>query len=186
MFKNPLPFAIAINDTDVLEDTMNIYKGVLLLGITALIFSNAVLADGTEMLGNPEDSPPPPLPGPAITIAPGTGTVIGGAGLINSPGTITVKVPGGATVKQVLLYWEGFMTTNAAGDDTITVSRGSITTTVTGTLIGGPTRFFGNAYASTFRADITSTGLVGPGTMRPATIPSPFPEAASQLPSREH
>ena len=134
---------------------MNIYKGVLLLGITALIFSNAVLADGTEILG---------LGPPSIFIESGTGTAIGGAGLISSPGTITVKVPGGATIKQVLLYWEGFMRTSDDGDDTITVSRGSITEIIAGTLIGGSTKFFGGAYASTFRADITTTGLVGPGT----------------------
>jgi len=152
MFINPLPFAIAIHDTDVLEDTMNIYKGVLLLGITALIFSNAVLADGTEALGSP-----------GISIESGTGVTIAGTGLLSSPGKITIKVPGGASVKQALLYWEGFMTSNVPGDNTISVSRGSISADITGTLIGGPTRFFSNAHASVFRADITSTGLVGPG-----------------------
>ena len=61
--------------------------------------------------------------------------------------------PVGATVEQVLLYLEGQNRT-AGGDDTIDVNG----TVVTGTLIGGPTRFFGNAFSSTYRADITDKG----------------------------
>jgi hypothetical protein len=87
-----------------------------------------VWADGTETLGPP-----------SIGIAAGSGTVAAGVGLASGTGTITIDVPG--TVKQALLYWEGFMNTNTAGPATLTVNG----TTVTGTLIGGPAFFFNGA-----------------------------------------
>src|SRR5688572_26625434 len=91
-------------------------SSLALLGIVALV------ADGTEQLG------------PAsIPIAAGTGMVSAGTGMNVQPSQITVEVPEGATVNQVVLYWEGFMAEDVAGDDTIVVSGNS----VTGALIGG-------------------------------------------------
>jgi hypothetical protein len=117
-------------------------SSLALLGIVALV------ADGTEQLG------------PAsIPIAAGTGMVSAGTGMNVQPSQITVEVPEGATVNQVVLYWEGFMAEDVAGDDTIVVSGNS----VTGALIGGPAYFFDGAYASAFRADITNLGLVEAG-----------------------
>jgi hypothetical protein len=84
--------------------------------------------------------------------------------MLAQPGNLTVDVPAGASVEQVLLYWEGFMSTNVAGDDTLLVSSGGSSSAVTGSLIGGPTYFFNSAYASTFRADITFLGMVADGT----------------------
>ena len=107
-----------------------------------------IFANGSESLGPPD-----------IAIAGGTGVASAGTGMKSQPGTMTVEVPAGATVNQALLYWEGFMSTWAVGDDTIVVNG----VEVTGTLIGGPTFFFDGAYASTFRADITDLGLVGAG-----------------------
>jgi hypothetical protein len=108
--------------------------------------------DGTETLGDP-----------SIFIAQGTGMVGAGVGLrdegTGQPGTINIDVPAGATVLQVLLYWEGHNPT-AAGDPAITVDGNP----VTGTLIGGPTYFFTDAYSSTYRADITSLGLISAGS----------------------
>lgn len=111
-------------------------------------------ADGTEALG-------PPI---GLTIQPGSGLVAAGVGLSQAqPGTLNVNVPAAATVKQVLLYWEGQSLAPAPGDDTIVVNGNS----VTGSLIGGPTFFFsnlfGNVQSSSFRADITALGLVAPG-----------------------
>ena len=111
-----------------------------------MLGSASVWADGTETLGPP-----------GITIAPGTGVVAGGTGMVTQPGSISVNVPG--NVVQVLLYWEGQMATNVPGDDTIDVDGNN----VTGTLIGGQTFFFSGAYSSAFRADITGLGLVAPG-----------------------
>jgi hypothetical protein len=112
-----------------------------------------VSSDGSESLG------------PAsVTLAAGTGIASGGTGMMSQPGVINVDVPDGAVVKQVLLYWEGFMATNVAGDDTISISNGGPSTSVTGTLVGGPTLFFSGAYASVFRADITSLGMVAAGS----------------------
>ena len=126
----------------------------VLAGITGLLLlvvpTGEVLADGTETLGPP-----------SISISQGTDVVAAGVGLAESqPGDIVITVPAGAAVTQVLLYWEGFMATDVPGDDTITVNGNS----VTGTLIGGQAFFFSGAYSSAFRADITSLGLVGPGT----------------------
>jgi len=125
----------------------------LILGLVALGSIEQVRADGTETLGVP-----------SIAIASGTGVAVGGTGMISQPGTINVDVPMGATVKQVLLYWEGFMADSSPADSTILVSKGAIPATeVAGTLIGGATFFFSPAWASTFRADITSLGLVTAG-----------------------
>jgi hypothetical protein len=63
-------------------------------------------------------------------------------------------------VKQVLLYWEGQMLTNVAGDNTARLNGSAV---VTGALIGGPAFFFRNAYSSAFRADITNLNLIQPG-----------------------
>ena len=123
----------------------------LLAGCLLMVVGTA-LADGTETLGPP-----------SIAISSGTGLYADGTGMISQPGNITLDVPAGATVNQVLLYWEGFMATNTAGDDTVTISNGGPGQSVTGTLIGGPTFFFSGAYASTFRADITGLGLIADG-----------------------
>lgn len=130
--------------------------GVLVL---FLIFGTSVnvYADGTETLG-------PPL---GINIANGSGIAAGGTGMVTQPGTITVNVPAGVIVKQVLLYWDGQSIGPVPGDDSISVNSIG----VTGDLIGGPAFFFDTTYSgslihvwsSSFRADITSLNLVTPG-----------------------
>lgn len=124
------------------------------VGGCLVLAASASLANGTETLGAPN-----------IAISSGTGISANGTGMVSQPGSFTVEVPVSATVNQVLLYWEGFMATNTAGDNSVTVSsNGGAGVGVTGTLIGGPTFFFTGAYASTFRADITNLGLVSDGT----------------------
>ncbi len=122
---------------------------VLVAGALLAASATAVFADGTEILGPP-----------SISIASGTGVASAGTGMLAQPATLTVEVPAGANVTQVLLYWEGFQALSEPGDDTITVNGNG----VTGLLIGGPTFFFPGAYASAFRADISGLGLVGAGT----------------------
>lgn len=128
--------------------TLVIFAGFVLFSIP----TGDALADGTETLGPP-----------SIPIATGTDLIAAGTGLLAQPGTITLDVPPGAVIKQVLLYWEGFMATNLVGDDTVTISNGVDTEVVTGTLIGGQVFFFSGAYSSAFRADITGLGLIGSG-----------------------
>jgi LPXTG-motif cell wall-anchored protein len=129
----------------------------VVLAIAAAVVGVAVGqagADGTETLGPP-----------SIALAPGTGFVLGGVGARVQPASLTVSVPSGVSVVQVLAYWEGHHSAADAGaDDTILLNGVS----VSGTRIGGPT-FIGTVpdegdfYTSTFRADITSLGLVSPG-----------------------
>lgn len=126
---------------------------ISLLAGGLMLAAGSAWSDGTETLGPP-----------SLTVASGTGVYANGTGMLNQPGNITLEVPAGATVKQVLLYWEGFMATDAPGDNTVTVAAaGGPGVAVVGTLIGGPTLFFNGAYASTFRADITGLGLVSAG-----------------------
>lgn len=115
--------------------------------------AGAVLADGSEILGPP-----------SISISAGTGLAAKGTGLVSQPGSITVDVPVGASINQVLLYWEGFMLGSTPADDTVTVSAGGPGVAVTGTLIGGPTLGSSGYSASTYRADITSLDLVTDGS----------------------
>ena len=125
------------------------------LPLAAVLLSAGLVslgADGSETLGPP-----------SIAISPGTGVVTAGTGMNAQPGIISLEVPAGATINQVLLYWEGFTASNSPGDDTIMVSTGGPATEVTGSLIGGPTFFFGGAWASSFRADVTHLGLVAAG-----------------------
>ncbi len=127
------------------------FMAVVLL---AAMGTQIVTGDGTEQLGTP-----------GIGIADGTDVIAAGTGTLNVPSDINLTVPAGASVEQVLLYWEGQHID--AGDDTISVDGNS----VTGTLIGGPTAFFEvstpsgrrDVHSSTYRADITGLGLVGTG-----------------------
>jgi len=125
----------------------------LVFGLAAaMLLSPTLRADGTEALGSPL----------GLTIAEGTGFVQAGTGLHDQPGSIVVDVPGGAKVKQVLLYWE-HQHLEGQADDTVRVNGQE----VKGALIGGPKLFFkftdGSHYISSFRKDITSLGLVKPG-----------------------
>jgi hypothetical protein len=128
---------------------------VALIGTASIVGAGLAGADGTETLG-------PPV---GVTVATGTGVSVAGVGLgghtgvANQPGTFTVSVPAGATVKQVLLYWEGHVHQGSTPDNTVTLNG----TSVTGSLIGGPTFFFDDVHAAGFRADVTGLGLVGAG-----------------------
>lgn len=117
------------------------------------LFAGSAAANGTETLGPP-----------SVGLAPATGLVVAGAGMHafpNDPRPLSVNVPEDATVKQVLLYWEGNITQGAGfADDSITVNG----TPVTGDLIGGPTNAFLAQAFSVYRADISSLNVVGPGT----------------------
>jgi hypothetical protein len=109
-------------------------------------------ADGTEMLGTP-----------TIPIEEGTGIVAAGIGLADAqPGDITVVVPAGADVKQVILYWEG--TNRQSGDFTLTDTIDVNGSAVTGDYIGGNTQFSAQEWTVTYRQDITGLGLVAPGS----------------------
>ncbi len=132
--------------------------------------TTTVLANGTEQLGDRD-----------IPIASGSGFVCAGTGLggpilglVNSatalqgsvPGTIDIDVPAGASIQQVLLYWQGTQSTSrgAGRMDTITLNPGG---QVTGQRIGGPILFFTipiDGWASSYRADITGLNIIQPGS----------------------
>ena len=137
--------------------------GAGLVGLAALLaivwWAGPAGADGTETLGPP-----------SITLADGDDFVGAGVGLFGTepggpdPGgsrPVSLTVPVGATVQQVLVYWEGQSSTAGAATDTILVNG----TAVTGQLIGGPTDFGrqGPVITQTYRADVTSLGVLAPG-----------------------
>jgi len=127
------------------EKTRVLVAALMVFGLV----SATAMADGTEALGPP-----------SIGIASGSGIVAAGIGLETLPGNLTIDVPIGATVKQALIYWSGECFSGGE-DDTIEID-GDV---VTGTLIGGPTKFYvyeGNEiWAASYRADIT--GRISPG-----------------------
>ena len=130
------------------------------LGILTIALTAPLLADGTETLGTP-----------SIAIEPGTDIIIAGVGLINGqPGIIDFDVPAGVTIKQAILYWEGFDTTETGQGDTddIIVDNGGGPQGVTGTRIGGPTLFFTSpvdGWTSTYRYDATALVSNGPNAI---------------------
>ena len=110
-------------------------------------------ADGTETLGQP-----------SVPVASGTGVAVAGVGLFSQPASFSIEIPGDATVRQALLYYEaGHRTGDASGNapDQSVVVNG---TTVVASRIGGPTEFYGDVLTATHRADVTALALVGPGT----------------------
>ena len=115
----------------------------------------AALADGTEILE----------PTSAI-LADGSRIVGAGVGLsMAQPGDISIDIPAGASVEQVLLYWDGADRDYSddapiigTTEDTIQVSGND----VTGKFIGGRT-FSPATQLFTFRADITALQLLAPG-----------------------
>ncbi len=134
--------------------------GVLLISA----FSGSLHADGTETLG--------PVP---FALAKGTRIVGEGVGMLSQPATITFDVPVGATVEQVLLYWNGFDSARTGMPSNSLILNG--TTVVPGDLIGGPTLFFGSSHSYTYRADITGLGLIAPGTNSVVVSGKDFDEA---------
>jgi hypothetical protein len=137
---------------------------VAVVSCMALLGAGMAAAEGTEVLGPPQ-----------VTVAAGTDVAVegvglggvttsnGGTGQPNQPGTFALSIPEGATVKQVLLYWEGhgyYADANDPGpDDTVTLNG----VAVAGTLIGGPTKFFGPVHGAAFRSDVTGLDAVRPG-----------------------
>jgi hypothetical protein len=124
--------------------------------IAALVAAPAALADGTETLGPP-----------SIALSAGQDVLLAGVGTKEQPGTaaqISFQVPAGASVKQVLAYWNGQYTWPGhgpfdGGDAAIELGGKA----VTGTLIGGPSNPFLREQFETYRADVTALGLVSPG-----------------------
>ena len=155
--------------------------------IVATWAAPGALGDGDDF------SIPPGLGTPSITIEDGSGYIAAGTGMNSGSGTIQFDIPTDAIVKQVVVYWAGFFVPEGPGqheephddpgepaielrglvispptyedvgdqlnDDTLTING----INVQGTLIGGPTRFYQNVYVNSYRADVTTLNIVGPG-----------------------
>lgn len=118
-----------------------------------------VMADGTEALGVP-----------SIPILNGSEAATTATSLSGGNGLLTINLPANATIKQVLLYWEGRRLDTESGQDenSLFLISDSFEGAVVGKLIGGPSAEFDslaatNARPRSFRADITSTGAVVAG-----------------------
>ena len=122
----------------------------------AIFSSPSVLADGTDILE----------PASAV-LANGSGIIGAGVGLsLAQPGDIEIEIPVSVSVEQVLIYWDGDDRDYAGAPPIIGVTTDAIDVSgneVEGVFIGGRTyRTVQQQFA--FRADITSLGLVSPGS----------------------
>jgi hypothetical protein len=132
-------------------------RGSLTLTVFLIVFSmisaNA-LADGNETLGPP-----------GLTVATGTGVVVAGVGTqpnVNTSATIDVDVPLDATVEQVLVYWQGQVSSGPGPDtpdDEISING----TPVEGVWTASPVNPYLGENFYTFRYDATALELVEPG-----------------------
>jgi hypothetical protein len=120
--------------------------------VPALVLASAapVLGDGSELLGTP-----------SIPIVQTGRAAFAGTGLFSQPGSISTRLPTDATVTQVLAYWDGLDAPFDGQGATDTILLGGLA--VSGERIGGPTNFFDSYFVSSYRADVTSLGLVGGG-----------------------
>ena len=120
-----------------------------------IVGSQTVFADGTDILE----------PTSAVLV---DGSRFFGAGVglsLGQPGDINISIPAGASVEQVLIYWDGADRDYAAAAPIIGVTTDTIDVSgnvVEGVFIGGRT-FGSDVQHFTFRADITSLGLVSSG-----------------------
>jgi len=131
--------------------------GLICFALASLALVNEARADGTEQLGPP-----------SIAIAQGSQIVVAGTGLndpLAQPGDITIEIPAGITVAQVLLYWTG-RTEADLPQDTIQVNGMD----VTGPRIGGPTPPPIPAPSQTYRADVTAEGWVVAGQVNVLSV----------------
>lgn len=133
---------------------MNQRFRALLAAPSLVVATTAALwAEGTENLATPA----------GIQLAAGTEIVLSGTGLAGTqPGLITSELPEGATVLQVIAYWDGLALTGSLPGDTDTIFLGGVP--VTGQLIGGPSNFIGAFHSFAFRADITDLALLDTGS----------------------
>ncbi|NIS91058.1 MAG: hypothetical protein GTN98_13435 [Woeseiaceae bacterium] len=120
-----------------------------------LVNTPTVFADGTEILEPTSE-----------VLADGTRFIGAGVGLsLGQPGDIEITIPAGASVEQVLIYWDGADRNFGESAPVIGVTEDTIQVDgndVVGKFIGGRT-FNPATQLFTFRADITSLGLVSPG-----------------------
>ncbi|MCP5022963.1 MAG: hypothetical protein GY930_14470, partial [bacterium] len=127
-------------------------RNTLLSGLF-LALSSSTFADGTETLGVPQ----------GIASASGSDYLLVGAGLADTDtATLQAAIPTGATVTQVLAYWDGLAKVPNLPGMTDTIVLNGIE--VTGDRIGGPSTFVGPYTSFAYRADVTALGLIGPGT----------------------
>ena len=124
----------------------------LTLASLLLALGTSAFAEGTETLNAPT----------GIQLQQGTDYILAGAGLADTGvGTASLFVPDGASVVQVLAYWDGLALENDLPGSTDTIELNGIE--VTGTLIGGPSAFIGQFNSFSYRADVTALGLITAG-----------------------
>ena len=102
------------------------------------------------------------LGAPSIAIASGSGVVTAGAGLDGGSGTISINVPLGATIKQVLFY-TSLREADGLGS-TLALNGTDVTGLLNAGLIGLSGPADGSPTALSYRIDVTSLGLVVPGS----------------------
>lgn len=135
----------------------NILCGFMSCILASLGMINEAKADGWDQLGLP-----------SIPIAQGSEVLIEGIGLENGqPGDISIEIPAGVGIAQVLLYWNGTSSVEHGVEDSIQVNGNS----VTGPLIGASGPNMGtSADSGTYRADITASNWVVSGAVNVLSV----------------
>ncbi|MGQ0699833.1 MAG: choice-of-anchor P family protein [Panacagrimonas sp.] len=136
-------------------------------------FAPAVsMANGTEELGAPV----------GLTLQAGAETVAAGTGLVaTGSGVISVNLPLNATVKQVILYWEGRgpLAAPEGLENQVSLVGDGFAGPVVGSLIGGPIPGL-NPSSRAYRLDISSLNVIKAGTnLLEVTRSSAVTQAAS-------
>jgi len=124
----------------------------LLLLALSMLGMTAAWADGTEQLAAQSGG---------ASLVPVTELSVAGKGLRSQPATIELDVTSEAPPVRIDLYWEAWIQSaeRPEFDDQIELDG----ETVTGEVIGGPTRFWPDRWTATHRADITDLIAIEPG-----------------------
>lgn len=132
--------------------TRTLASSLLFTAAAWLAAAPAALADGTQLLG-----PPVGLAAPN-----GTRMILAGVGVRDGqPQGLTITIPAGAQIRQVVAYWAAVDWDLAKLEPTDQIFMNG--KAVDGKRIGDPGLLFNTGYNANYRADVTALKLLVPG-----------------------
>lgn len=135
-----------------LLSTRTLASSLLVTAAAWLAAAPAAFADGTQELG-----PPVGLAAPT-----GTRMILAGVGVRDGqPQGLSIDIPAGAAVRQVVAYWAAVDWDLAKLETTDEIFLNG--SSVVGNRIGDPALLFNTGYNASYRADVTALHLLVPG-----------------------